>query len=237
MSDKHIVLTHCGSTDPFKNLMNLGATLHHYPMIDIVANLVEDPFCLSDFDYYIFTSKNGVNSFFNLDFVRGKMINAICSGEKTKEALLINGIEPDFVSTESYADNLITDLLENQIVNDKKVLLVLGNLADNRMEEGLSSICEVNRLDVYDTNLETSKNNEITNLIQSMETVSVFTSPSSFHAFSNLYDVEKTILASIGATTSRSITSSGFTTEIIADEQTYGGVSKAIINYYETKNI
>jgi uroporphyrinogen-III synthase len=237
LSDKHIILTHNGSTDAFKILKNLGATLYHYPMIDAVASLVDESFSLLDFDYYVFTSVNGVKYFFNLDAVRGKMINAICLGKKTKEALLINGIEPDFVSNECYADNLLADLLHNKIVNNKKVLLVLGNLADNKIEEGLSSVCKVNRLNVYNTNLETSKNHNITNLIQSIDTISVFTSPSSFQAFSNLYDAGKTTLASIGKTTSEFISSSGFTADIIAEEQTYGGVSKAIINYYETKNI
>ena len=32
----------------------------------LLTNFNEKPFNLSDFDYYIFTSKNGVNSFFNL---------------------------------------------------------------------------------------------------------------------------------------------------------------------------
>jgi len=44
-------------------------------------------------------------------------------------------------------------------------------------------------------------------------------------------------LLSIGTTTSDYIKSKGFTVEIIADEQTYEGISKAIINHYETKNI
>ena len=237
LSDKHIVLTHCGSADSFQSLKECGAILHHFPMIDIVPNLDVIPFNLSDYDYYIFTSKNGVKAFFNLDFVKEKTINAICLGEKTKGVLIKNGVEPIFVSTESYADNLIAELLENQMVKSKKVLLVLGNLADNRIEEALKSICEVNRLDVYNTNLETSTKEVITTLIDTKNTISVFTSPSAFQAFSHLYDSDKTTLVSIGATTSNYIKSKGFNSEIIADEQTYEGISKAIINYYETKNI
>jgi len=41
----------------------------------------------------------------------------------------------------------------------------------------------------------------------------------------------------MGTTTSKYIKTSGFTSKIIAEEQTYEGISKAIINYYETKNI
>ena len=206
-------------------------------MIDIVSNSSVKPFNLSDFDYYIFTSKNGVKSFLNLDFVNGKIINAICLGERTKDALLENGIKPAFFSNESYADNLINELVNNQIVRNKKILLVLGNLADNRIEEGLSPLCNVSRINIYQTNLETSKNKAITNLLKNRNTISIFTSPSSFQAFSNLYESEETTLVSIGKTTSKYIEFSGFTSKIIASEQTYDGISKAIINYYENTNI
>ena len=237
LSNKHIILTNYGSTDSFNILTKFGATLYHFPMIEIAEKFDKKPFNLSDFDYYIFTSKNGVNSFFNLNFVKGKIIKAICLGEKTKDALLDKDIEPVFVSNKSYADNLISELLENQIVKNKKILLVLGNLADDRIEEQLSSICSVKRIDIYNTNLETKKEEEITDLLDNRNTISIFTSPSSFQAFNNLYDSEKTILVSIGTTTSKAIKSLGFLPKIIADEQTYVGVSKAIINYYETKNI
>ena len=237
LSDKHIVLTHCGDTDSFQSLKEYGATLHHFPMIDIVSNSDVTPFNLSNFDYYIFTSKNGVNSFFNLDFLKGETINAICLGEKTKGALTENGVESVFVSTESYAENLITELVENQMVNGKKVLLVLGNLADNRIEERLKNICEVNRVDIYTTSLITSKKEVLTDLIDTENTLLVFTSPSAFDAFSTLYDADKTTLVSIGTTTSDYMNSKGFISEIIADEQSYEGISNAIITHYETKNI
>ena len=235
LSNKHIVLTHYGNIDSFQILKDYGATLHHFPMIDILVNSNVKPFNLSNFDYYIFTSKNGVNTFFNLDFVKGKTINTLCLGEKTRVALLENGVEPVFFSNESYADNLITELSDNQLVRNKKVLLVLGNLADNRIEEGLSSICNITRIDVYNTTLQTKMKQGINDLLKNNDTVSIFTSPSSFHAFTNLYDVEKTNLVSIGRTTSQTIKSSGYTPEITSDEQTYHGISKAIINYY--KNI
>ena len=237
LSNKHIALTNYGSIDSFQILKDYGATLHHFPMIDIVANSNVKPFNLSDFDYYIFTSKNGANAFFNLDFVKEKKINTFCLGRKTKNALLENGVKPILVSNESYSDNLITELLENQMVVNKRVLLVLGNLADNKIEEALISICNVIRLDIYNTTLETTKKEDIADFLENKNTISIFTSPSSFQAFNNLYDVGKTTLVSIGTTTSKTIKSSGYFPEITSDEQTYDGISKAIINYYETKNI
>ena len=237
LTNKHIILTHYGSQNSFDILKNFGASLYHFPMINIVANSNPKPFNISNFDYYIFTSKNGVDSFFNLDFVKDKKVSAFCLGDKTESALVDNGISPIFASTQNYADNLIADLLDNKWLNNKKILLVLGNLADNKLAEGLSSICNIERLNVYSTNLETSINKKITNLIDKENTISIFTSPSAFKAFYKMYNPKKTTLVSIGKTTSNYIKSLGFTSDIISKEQTYDGISKAIINYYETKKI
>ena len=57
-------------------------------------------------------------------------------GKKTRNALLKNGVEPVFVSTKSYADNLITELLDNQLVLNKRVLLVLGMLQGKEKGKG-----------------------------------------------------------------------------------------------------
>tara|TARA_B100000767_G_scaffold128135_1_gene121987 strand:+ start:451 stop:1176 length:726 start_codon:yes stop_codon:yes gene_type:complete len=237
LTNKHIILTHYGSKDSFNILKNFGANLYHFPMINIITNSNVKPFNISNFDYYIFTSKNGVDSFFSLDFVKDKKISAFCLGDKTKSALVDNGINPIFASTQNYADNLIADLLANQLLNNKKILLVLGNLADNKLSEGLSSICNVERLNVYRTNLETSVRKEITTLIENKNTISTFTSPSAFKAFYKMYNPKKTTLVSIGKTTSNYIKSLGFSADIISKKQTYDGISKEIINYYETKKI
>ncbi len=237
LSNKHIILTHFGKTDCFQVLKNFGATLYHFPMINIVSKSNIKPFNISNFDYYIFTSKNGVNAFFDLDFVKGKKINALCLGAKTKAALIDNGIEPVFVSRESYAKNFVDELLKNQMISNKKVLLILGNLADNSIERRLSSFCKVKRIDIYNTNLQTKINKEFNTLLNAQNTISIFTSPSAFNAFTRLYDAQKTTIASIGKTTAMCIKAIGFSSKIISDKQTYNGISKAIINYYETKKI
>ena len=88
LSNKHIALTNYGSIDSFQILKDFGATLHHFPMIDIVTNSNVKPFNLSDFDYYIFTSKNGVNAFFNLDFVKEKKNKYVLFREKNKKCFI-----------------------------------------------------------------------------------------------------------------------------------------------------
>jgi uroporphyrinogen-III synthase len=85
--------------------------------------------------------------------------------------------------------------------------------------------------------LETLKKEVIATLFNTEDTISIFTSPSTFQAFYKLYDAHKTTLGSIGTTTSEFIISQEFIPKIIASEQTYEGISQAIINHYETKNI
>ena len=61
----------------------------------------------------------------------------------------------------------------------------------------------------------------------------IFTSPSCFDAFNNLYETRKTKLISIGKTTTSYIESKGFETTTTARMQTYEGISQAIIDFFK----
>jgi len=66
---KNIILTNSGDISSFNKLIDFGYNIHHFPMIEISHNDIK-PFSLDDYDYYIFTSKNGVEAFFNFPFVK-----------------------------------------------------------------------------------------------------------------------------------------------------------------------
>jgi uroporphyrinogen-III synthase len=85
MKVRDIILTNSGDTKSFNSLINSGFILHHFPMIEISHQEIR-PFSLDKYDFYIFTSKNGVDSFFNAPFIKvqyEKKISTICLGEKT----------------------------------------------------------------------------------------------------------------------------------------------------------
>ncbi len=239
LAEKNIVLTHSGSISSFKSLEDASANLHHFPMLTIQPITTIPMFSLSDYDYYIFTSKNGVQAFFDLPFVKvqyEKKVNAISIGSKTTAALRQQGVFPIYVAANNYAKSLVDALSKNDLIKGKKVLLVLGNLADSTLEEGLKVSADISRLDVYNTHLEGTENADLAAVLAAKETISVFTSPSAFLAFSSLYDASKTTIVSIGNTTSDFIKTKGFSPLITAATQSYKGICEAIISYYQLKN-
>jgi len=90
MKVRDIILTNSGDTTSFNSLVNCGFILHHFPMIEISHKEIR-PFSLDKYDFYVFTSKNGVDSFFNAPFIKvqyEKKISTICLGEKTAKKKL-----------------------------------------------------------------------------------------------------------------------------------------------------
>ena len=76
---KDIILTNSVRPDAFDALDSFK--IHHFPMIKITSKDIK-PFNLSDYDYFIFTSQNSVEIFFDYPFVRvqyEKQIKAILS--------------------------------------------------------------------------------------------------------------------------------------------------------------
>lgn len=238
--NKDIILTHSGNILPFKKLVDYGYNIHHYPMINIKSNENIKPFLLENNDYYIFTSKNAVDAFFNYPFIQvqyDKKIKAICSGIKTAHKLREYGISPIFISKSSYAEDLAYELLESKIINDSNVMLVLGNLASSDLENTIKDFTTVNRINVYSTFLNQSQDKGIVELINNGDSIVVFASPSSFRAFYNLYDLNKIDIISIGNTTTRYIQKLGFNTAVTSKSQSLEGVVSEIIEKYKINYI
>ena len=80
------------------------------------------------------------------------------------------------------------------------------------------------------TNYNTKKDSKLDNLLNE-EPYVIFTSPSCFEAFNNLYETRKTRLISIGKTTTSYIERKGFKTTTTAKMQTYEGISESILDF------
>ena len=82
--------------------------------------------CLSDFDWLILTSSNGVEYFFERLFTQGKDARALADvkiavvGKKTATSLKACGIKPDFIPPDFVADSLVEHFPEP--LEGKKVL-------------------------------------------------------------------------------------------------------------------
>ena len=77
---KDIILTNSVRPDAFDALDSFK--IHHFPMINIRPKDIK-PFNLSDYDYFIFTSQNSVEIFFDYPFGRrskGFNISSVLEG-------------------------------------------------------------------------------------------------------------------------------------------------------------
>ena len=86
------------------------------------------------------------------------------------------------------------------------------------------------------TEIIKQKNKQLEKLLNIANTFTVFTSPSCFESFINLYDPNKTNIISIGDSTSSYIKSVGYSPLITSKMQTYEGISNSIISYFKNIN-
>lgn len=108
-----------------------------------------------DVDWLIFTSRHGVDSFFQsfkescLDVrcLSGCQIAAV--GEKTADALKTYGIYADFIPEENNSDALYAGLKE-RVCKEDAVWYCKAAGVTNRLCEGLNEICRFREIEVYE---------------------------------------------------------------------------------------
>ena len=175
-------------------LTQQGAIVNEFPMIEISQAEIDDNISetleqIDSFNWIIFTSKNGVKYFFNilkkLDLsITSENIKFALIGNVTSEELLKNGFKPHFVSSGNTSEYLLNELSNGMIGINDNILLCLGNLATTTLEDGLSAIAMVTRINVYDTNEPKNISKEIISKIKEDKyDIIIFTSPSGFSNF------------------------------------------------------
>ena len=137
----------------------LGAEVIEFPTI--VIEPIEacfDVASLSEFDWVVFTSSNGVQYFADLleragvpIGMRGAKVCAV--GPATKAALEERGVAVDVVPEEFMAEGAISALEKTEVgVAGRRVLLPRGELARDTLPEGLRDLgAEVKEIVVYRT--------------------------------------------------------------------------------------
>jgi uroporphyrinogen III methyltransferase / synthase len=133
LTGKTILVTRSvGQSSPFSDrLITLGATVIEMPTLEIVPpsswEALDDAIAhLSQFDWLILTSSNGIDYFFERLIAQGKDTRALAGikiavvGEKTANSLKQYSLQPDFIPPNFVADSLIENFPEE--LNGKKVL-------------------------------------------------------------------------------------------------------------------
>ncbi len=225
-----------------------GAIIQSMPMIEIKpANIKqEDKVKISQlctYDWLFFTSKNGVSHFFKqlIDLTGSSelptSLNVAVVGTKTASELEYYGYSPAFIGIAHGSAELAAEFCSIYQPKNKKILLSLGNLADDTLINCLGFDNQVDRINVYDT--FTPKNVDpmiIKQISDGLYDLVLFTSPSTFNNFISLVDISllgSLKIGSIGTTTSRAIQEAGYEPTLTAKMSSAEGLTEAIIKFYQ----
>jgi|GEM_PF-457945 len=253
LSEKTIITTRpAGKADLLaRRLTHAGATVYNLPTIEIqptrynnkTANIMHQ---LDRFDWLLFTSPNGVNSFIRLikeagntiDLPNGLQVGVF--GEKGAQVLRSYGITPEFVEKAKTSHEFFNHLRKEKLQRNQKVLLALGDRADKKYESYFKGFVSYTRLDVYQTTLPKQADRKILNRIaENKYDLLVFTSPSTFNnllvLLGNRADPKKIRAASIGYTTTETMKQNGCKPLLTAGEPDLQTLGKDIVRYLQSQ--
>lgn len=250
-------------TRPFEQANSLANLLEKHggnvvicPTIKIVTTEDEKRFrkelaSISNYNWIIFTSVNGVQAFYNIlkkyfeptVFIE-KMYQSIAAiGPATATAAEKLGFTVSLVPSEYVAEGVIKALKEE--INNftgLRFLLPRADKARKTLSEELKSLgAVVTDLAAYKTVSISNFSNDCKKAILNGEVdCYIFTSPSTVNNFFKiiekqnlLLDKEKLFTASIGPITSKALIKNGIKPKIQAKDYTIPGLVKAIISWFE----
>lgn len=241
------------SSDELAGLLSReGATVLEFPLIEIHAASISEneKSCFhkpEQFNWIIFTSPNGVRSFFRiLEELTGSQqlpdnLQFAAIGIKTEAVLQGFGYRSSFVNPGSTAEDFSKPFTEHikTAGNKPNILLPLGNLARTVIQEELKNEANCTRVDVYKTDVPRYFDEKIMQRIEKGHyDMLIFTSPSGIKNFVMSFlkiKKEDIRMACIGPITYREAIKNGFQPLVTAHNSTAQGIVESIINYYISK--
>lgn len=150
---------------------------------------------LDTYKWLVFTSKNGIDFFFQEFRNSGKEVSLLekykiaVVGTKTEVILESYGLKADLTPPHFVAESLLAELLK-VVKKDENVLIARGSLARNVIGDGLrENDIFVTELDVYETVIESSSKAKLYDAIKKNKIdVVTFTSSSTVDNFVRLLD-------------------------------------------------
>jgi len=219
-------------------LEDAGAQVVQFPTIEIAPPPSYESLdavieAISDYQWLIFTSTNGVDSFFDRLKHHGEDSRALANvlvaavGESTAEDLRKRGIEPDLVPPKFQSSALLPLLEEDQ----KGIRTAVIRAAEGR-EELIDELRrrggEVDLAIAYETRKVTASADELHD-IDIVTFTSASTADNFFETLPNAKVIESAMLASIGPTTSEAIRSHGRPPDVEAESATVPALVAAIL--------
>ena len=230
----NVILTHYGQISDF-SMLEKKHNIYHFPMINIKLKKI-NILKLTDYDYFIFTSKNGVDSFVSSYNDNLKSIKTICAGKKLYEKIKHLGFSISHFTESPFKQNLTDDLIKSTLIKNKKIIYLTGNLSNNFIEEKLKNYCQITRKNIYTTTHVKKINNELEDILNNNNCVLIFTSPSAFDSFSKKYKLKNHKIGVIGKSTMKHIRDNNHKVDFISSNPSYNDLCIKINNYLNQLN-
>ena len=225
----------------------LGATVISFPVISIQppthwGDVDSAIWALRNYDWIVFSSTNGVSSFFDrmaklgINKIALDPVKIACIGPSTAAALRKRYREPDAVPPEYISDALPAAMGD---VEGKKIMLARADISGKDINNELISMgAEVTDITVYRVvDIEPENTAEV--MEGAIPDVITFTSPSTVRSMWSIlqkYDkaewFAQSKLVCIGPVTSAAIDEIGYFQTTTADSFTEEGMFEAVLNTY-----
>lgn len=227
-----------------------GATVIEMPLVKIEPRLLSENEKqyfkqLHNFNWLIFTSTNGVHCFFeNLQEIQGNQIlpeslQVAVIGNKTEQVLNSFGYKSAFTNPGSTGEDFAEYFVQKiQTENSKpNILLALGNIARNVIQNALNEFANCTRLNLYETKSPDFLDDKAIQLLLSDKyEMLLFTSPSGVKNFMKLsgnIQPEKIRIACIGEITAKAAVENKISPLVVAEKSTVGNLFESVLNYYK----
>jgi len=252
LSHKTVLVTRSlGQSSQFcDRLVEMGATAIEMPALEIGApsswagldNAIAQ---LSDFDWLVLTSTNGVDYFFERLLAQGKDTRALAGvkiavvGQKTAQSLQQRYLQPDFIPPDFVADSLIENFPESLV--SRKVLFPRVETGGREVlvKQFTAKGADVVEVAAYESRCPQSIAPEALEALQSHK-VDIITFASSktvknFYQLTAPYNInlDGVCIASIGPQTSKDCITHLGRVDIEAEDYTLDGLLQAILAWVE----
>lgn len=216
-------------------LTSEGATVLSMPVIEISSLPFQLEKNINEYDWLIFTSKNAVQPFSNSYPDVTCKIAAL--GEQTAQKLEQFQLQPTFVGSGRSAHDFVDEFLP-ELQNNESVLVILGNLAPDTLQQKLETKAQVDRVNVYQTNPASTIAPDVLERIEKDEYDALLvTSPSAVRALIHKLKTAPAQLRfiSIGTTTTAEIRKHQAEPLATATDPSYKGLAQTTIRFYQSK--
>lgn len=209
--------------------ISLVETIPDYSDCDDIFNNLEK------YSWFIFTSANGVNIFFDrlrdLRVDIRKLANARFAvvGTSTKKALGKYGLYADFIPSK-FTSKILAEELSKELTDKDKILIVRGKQGKNFIEDKFSDMSvEFDKICIYETIQDERRADEVKRICPDVDYI-VVTSGSGARALRDMAGCEHDNIVAIGPVTKRDCEEAGLKVKLVAEEFDARGIVDVIIN-------